>query len=78
MPLGHVIGLLIRPGSELSAIRAGRYSVPRSFFAHTALFALLPAVAGYAGTTQVGWQIGTGEPARSAGSRSSPSAPSTT
>lgn len=64
MSLGHVLGLLIRPKSEWGAIHARCYSVTRSFFAHTALFALLPALAGYVGTTQVGWQVGSGEPVR--------------
>ena len=64
MPLGHAVGLLIRPKTEWSAIRAGNYGVARSLVTHTAVFALLPALAGYVGTTQVGWQIGAGEPVR--------------
>ena len=64
MPLGHAVGLLVRPKTEWSAIRAGHYGVARSLVVHTAVFALLPALAGYVGTTQVGWQIGAGEPVR--------------
>ena len=36
----------------------------RSLIAHTALFALIPAIAGYIGTTRTGWQIGAGDVVR--------------
>ena len=64
MPLGHAIGLLVRPKTEWTVIRARDYGVMRSLLAHTACFALVPAVSGYIGTTQNGWQIGAGEPVR--------------
>ena len=41
-----------------------RYGVTRSLIAHTALFALIPAIAGYIGTTRTGWQIGAGDVVR--------------
>ena len=64
MPLGHVLGLLTRPKAQWRVIREKRHGVAHSLFAHTAVFALTPAVAGYAGTTRVGWQIGAGDVVR--------------
>ena len=64
MSLLHAFGLLTRPRAEWAAIHDRRYGVARSFLLHTALFALIPAVAGYVGTTRTGWQIGTGDVVR--------------
>lgn len=61
MSFGHVIKLFTNPRSGWEAIHADRYSVGRVFFTHTAIFALIPAVAGYIGTTQVGFQVAGGE-----------------
>ena len=60
MSIRHAFGLLAHPRAEWEAIRGRRYGVVRSLFAHTAIFALVPAVAGYLGTTRTGWQIGAG------------------
>lgn len=64
MSLGHVLGLLTRPRAEWGTIRARRHGVLRSFVTHTAPFALVPALAGYFGTTRTGWRIGAGEAVR--------------
>ena len=64
MSLRHALGLLSRPKAEWGAIRERRYSVARSFFTHTAILALIPAIAGYVGTTRTGWRIGAGEAVR--------------
>ena len=64
MSLRHVVGLLFRPKTEWRAIRDRRYGVARSLVTHTAVLALVPAVAGYVGTTRTGWQIGAGEAVR--------------
>ena len=64
MSLLHALGLLARPKAEWAAIHDRRYGVARSLVTHTALFALIPAVAGYLGTTRTGWQIGTGDVVR--------------
>ena len=64
MSLRHVVGLLFRPKAEWRAIRDRRYGVARSLVTHTAVLALVPAVAGYVGTTRTGWQIGAGEAVR--------------
>ena len=64
MSLRHVVGLLFRPKAEWRAIRDRRYGVARSLVTHTAVLALVPAVAGYIGTTRTGWRIGAGEAVR--------------
>ncbi len=64
MSLFHAFALLIRPQAEWAAIRDRRHGVAGPFLLHTALFALIPAVAGYVGTTRTGWQIGTGDVVR--------------
>ena len=64
MSLLHPFGLLTRPRAEWAAIHDRRYGVARSFLLHTALYALIPAIAGYLGTTRTGWQIGTGDVVR--------------
>ena len=60
MSLLHALRLLARPKTEWDAIRDRHYGAVRPFIAHTAVFALIPAVAGYYGTTHTGWQIGAG------------------
>lgn len=60
MSFSHAFGLLARPKAEWAAIRDRSHGVARSLLAHTAPFALIPAIAGYFGTTRIGWQIGTG------------------
>ncbi len=64
MSFGYVVKLFIHPRTGWTAIHARRYSVAGVFLGHTLLFALIPALAGYIGTTQVGWQIGGGEVVR--------------
>lgn len=61
MSIGHVIKLFANPKSGWEAIHASRYSIGGVFFKHTILFALIPPVAGYIGTSQVGWQVADGE-----------------
>lgn len=62
MFLRHLIGLLIDPKKEWRSIRGRGYSIGRCLAGHTLLLALIPATAGYIGTTQIGWQIGAGDP----------------
>ena len=64
MSLVHAYGLLARPKAEWAAIHDRHYDVVRSLIGHTVIFALIPAVAGYYGTTRTGWQIGTGDAVR--------------
>ena len=64
MSLVHAFGLLVRPKAEWAAIHDRRYGVVRALVGHTVIFALIPAVAGYYGTTRTGWQIGAGDAVR--------------
>ena len=67
MSFSYVLKLFIHPSAGWAAIHARRYSVAGVFIGHTLLFALIPAVAGYIGTTQVGWQVADGEVIRLTG-----------
>jgi hypothetical protein len=58
MSLGHTVGLLTHPDKEWSAIREEHESVGKLYFSHIFVLALIPAVAAFYGTTQVGWQVG--------------------
>lgn len=64
MSFGHVAKLFANPKSGWSTIHARRYSVGGVLVQHTIVFALIPAIAGYLGTTEVGWQVGGGETIR--------------
>ncbi|WP_303285642.1 Yip1 family protein [Marinobacter sp. SS8-8] len=64
MSLTHTFGLLAHPDREWEAIRNESESVTRLYTGHILLLALIPAVAGFYGTTQVGWQIGDGQTTR--------------
>lgn len=61
MSLSHTIGLLTHPDREWEAIRNDSESIGKLYFGHILFLALIPAVAGFYGTTQVGWQIGDGQ-----------------
>ena len=67
MSFSHVLGLSIHPTSGWAAIQARHSSVAGVLLGHTLIFALIPAVAGYIGTTQVGWQVAGGEVIRLTG-----------
>lgn len=60
----HVMQLFTNPRAAWEAIHEYDYSVIGVVFGHTMLFALIPAVSGYYGTSHVGWQIGVGEVVR--------------
>ena len=62
MFLRHLIGLFTSPKAEWGRIREREYSVGSCLGGHTLLLALIPAVSGYIGTTQIGWQVGAGDP----------------
>jgi hypothetical protein len=57
MVLNHVFGLLTNPEKEWKSIHAERCSVGKCYCSHVLLLAAIPAIAGYIGTTQVGWQV---------------------
>ena len=58
MLLLNVLPVLFRPGSGWASIKGKNYGVSMAFFGHTVLFALIPPVCGYIGTTRTGWNIG--------------------
>ncbi|MEX0605413.1 MAG: Yip1 family protein [Marinobacter sp.] len=61
MSLSHTVGLLTHPDREWESIRNDSESIGKLYLGHVLLLALIPAVAGFYGTTQVGWQIGDGQ-----------------
>ena len=67
MSFSYVIKLFIHPRAGWAAIHARRYSAAGVLLGHTLIFALIPAIAGFIGTTQVGWQIAGGEVIRLTG-----------
>lgn len=64
MVAGHIWGLFANPRAEWHAIHKRNYSIGECFARHTLLLALIPAVSGFIGTTQIGWQIGAGPPVK--------------
>ena len=64
MLVSHVAGLFTRPKHAWQALRAEDASIADCYLQHTLWLALIPPVAGFFGTTQVGWQLGWGEPIR--------------
>lgn len=61
MAIGHVIGLFTEPKQAWMSLREANYSTGGCLAQHTLWFALIPAISGFVGTTQIGWQIGIGE-----------------
>jgi Yip1 domain len=57
MVLNHVWGLLTNPTREWKAVRKERAGIFRSYWSHFVILAAIPAVAGYYGTTRVGWHV---------------------
>ena len=55
--LGHVLGLLANPQREWKAIRKERCTISHCYYSHVLILAAIPAVAGFIGTTYVGWSV---------------------
>lgn len=64
MSLTHTLGLLTHPDREWESIRNESESVGKLYLGHVLLLALIPALAAFYGSTQVGWQIGDGQVTR--------------
>ncbi|MCP4876227.1 MAG: YIP1 family protein [Gammaproteobacteria bacterium] len=62
MFIQHIFGLFTDPVHEWKKIREQQKNSNRTPAVHVFILALIPAVSGYIGTTQVGWRIGVGEP----------------
>ena len=58
MVLNHVWGLFVQPKTEWKSIKAERCTIGKCFCSHVLILAAIPAIAGYIGTTQVGWSFG--------------------
>ena len=67
MFIQHIIGLFTDPTREWARIRDQYKSTQRTGIGHVFLLAVIPALSGYIGTTQVGWRIGVGDPIRITG-----------
>ena len=64
MLIKHLAGLFINPSREWEAIRDNHTSLAGIYTQFVLLLALLPPIAAYIGTTQVGWQVGWGAPVK--------------
>lgn len=61
----HAIGLLVRPTTQWRTIADLHESTLRTLLLYPCILAIIPAVAWYYGTTQIGWTVGDhGEPIR--------------
>lgn len=58
------LGLLLQPRRAWRHVAEHTNSSIIGALAYPVLFALLPAVAWYSGTTRIGWEVGGGEPVR--------------
>jgi hypothetical protein len=58
MVLNHVWGLIFQPKKEWKSIKDERCSIGKCYCSHVLILAAIPAIAGYIGTTQVGWSFG--------------------
>jgi Yip1 domain len=61
MILSHVWGLFAHPEEEWKTIRKENCTIGKCYCSHVLLLAAIPPLAGYIGTTQVGWQVASRE-----------------
>ena len=54
----NVLQVLFQPRRGWASVKSKNYSVATTFVSHTVLFALIPPVCAYIGTTQTGWNFG--------------------
>ena len=64
MVLQHVWGLFVNPKREWEAIRDDECTIGKCYAIHVLILAAIPAISGFIGTTQFGWQIGVGDPVK--------------
>lgn len=64
MLIRHVVGLFTDPKTEWQRIHQKHFSIPACVLGHTMILSLIPAVSGFIGTTQIGWQVGAGAPVK--------------
>ncbi len=56
--MNHLIGILFNPAREWEAIRLADNGIFRHYFGYVFLVALMPPIAWYFGSTEVGWTMG--------------------
>ncbi|MDH5471192.1 MAG: YIP1 family protein, partial [Gammaproteobacteria bacterium] len=64
MVLQHVWGLFVNPKREWVSIRDDECTIGKCYAFHVLILAAIPAISGFIGTTQFGWQIGVGDPVK--------------
>ena len=64
MVLKHIWGLFVNPKREWVSIRNDECTVGKCYALHVMVLAAIPAISGFIGTTQFGWQIGVGDPVK--------------
>ncbi len=64
MVLKHIWGLFVNPKREWVSIRNDECTVGKCYALHVMVLAAIPAISGFIGTTQFGWQIGAGDPVK--------------
>lgn len=62
MVVKHILGLFTNPKQEWVHLRDEPCTVGKCFATHTVFLAAIPAICGFIGTSQIGWQIGAGDP----------------
>ncbi len=56
----HVWGLLAHPGREMRDIKQENETLSHHYLHHVLLMAAIPVLCAYIGTTQLGWDLGSG------------------
>ena len=64
MVLKHIWGLFVNPKREWVSIRDDECTLGKCYAVHVMILAAIPAISGFIGTTQFGWQIGAGDPVK--------------
>jgi hypothetical protein len=64
MFLQHIWGLFAHPKKEWESIRDQNCTIGKCYCSHVLILAAIPVLAGYFGTTRIGWQIGFREAVR--------------
>lgn len=57
MVLQHIWGLFSQPEREWRLIRDERTTVTKCYCSHVLILAAIPVIAGFIGSTQIGWQV---------------------
>ena len=61
MMLRYMPGLLFSSKKTWKAIQDAKISIGEAYSQYVVILALIPPIAGFVGTTQVGWQLGFGD-----------------